>query len=337
MGSVFSGRAPKFAFLVSGVFLLAGCEASFNGRPASVLDPARPSLEFLVLDKTLKADSINSYLDKPTTEGRDKIIFARIHEIDILYNNFETQLLTESRKSGFLASFAGAAAGLAGANVSAAASQNYSILSGGISALRTSYEKEVLAERTINALTAQMRASRAEVAASIYVKMKSEVGSYPLQAAMSDLEEYEQAGTLATALVGVTKAAVDRAEESEAKAEAKLSTFITGVERKKPGSNITQDSLNTTFQEQARIVADRVKAGKVSKTKIATFLNNPNTSDVSYNNDFVPIAGAIKAVSGQSNVRPEDLTQIQLDSFAVVVASAPTKKAFEDIKAKLGI
>ncbi len=56
--------------------------------------------------------------------NRNQIVLARIAEIDVLYNQYETALLVESRKSGFTLSFVGAVAGLLGEQAGTTASQN---------------------------------------------------------------------------------------------------------------------------------------------------------------------------------------------------------------------
>lgn len=322
-------------FAVLAPFVLMGCEAALQGQPRATLDDSRPSLNTLVIGGTLSQANVNAALVNQTDGKRNAIVLARVAELDTLYNEYESTLLFEARQSGFLLSFTGALAGLAGSQASAAASQNYSLLSGGINAAQSSYEKEVLAEQTMNALISQMRAERARVLGEIYDKLRAPVSRYPVQAAISDLERYRQAGTLATGLVAMNQASVQRAEIETAAAAKKVDRFVTGVERRAPGRDFQASVPTRTFQDRVRILSERIKNGQVSPEKVAAFMNNPPLSDPEFKQFFVDYAEVIKAVTTQDTVRAEDLSPDFLAGIGGFMATATDEASLIEAEAAL--
>lgn len=197
--------------VVLSVVALAGCQ-TMKGVPGEVFpsgtaERERPVLDAVVFDTRLSEDAIKTALATPTKQSRNGVVFARIAEIDALYGAYENAILAESRKTGFVLSFSGLAAGLLGGYTTGVTSRVYSLIGGGISAAQTSYDKEVLAESTIQAFMSKMRAGRAAVRAEIFNNLRADAGAYPIEAALGDLRRYQQAGTLAAAIAGITELA----------------------------------------------------------------------------------------------------------------------------------
>jgi hypothetical protein len=318
------------------VLTLSACGATRKGQPGATIDPSRPSLNAMVINSTLSQANIGAAISTPTDGRRNAIILARIAEIDMLYNEYETDVLQEARSSGFLVSFGGALAGLAGASAtSVAASQNWSLLSGGLSAADAAYDKEFLAEQTMNALVAQMRAERARVLGEIYDKMRAPVSRYPMQAALSDLENYRQAGTMATGLVAMNTASIQRAEFETEAAAKKVDRFVTGVERRPAGAQIQSDVITRSFQDRVRILSDRVRNGQVSGSTLADFMNDPPLSDPEYKQQFTDFANVIKSTTGQQTVRAQDLNSGFLGAISGFIANTTTQAAFIEAETAL--
>lgn len=212
----------RFYILTLAVLLAAGC-SSFQGAPKAVLDPARDEFGTTVLNHHFLGDEgkskLQAYLGGPRSQPkRNQIVFARLAEIDALYGEFELAVFAESRNIGFLASLAGIVSGGVGGLIGETGSQIASAVSGSLAGAQAAFDKEVLVDRTVQAFITQMRATRASVKADILTNLQGDTIVYPIEAAMGDLERYRQAGTLASALVGVS----ERAAEAEAEANEKV-------------------------------------------------------------------------------------------------------------------
>lgn len=331
-------RTSRKAFAIGAVASVAlmGCDATRKGQPGGTIDPSRPDLNAMVINTTLSQANISAAINAPTDGRRNAIILARIAEIDLLYNEYETDILQEARSSGFLVSLGGTLAGLAGASASSvAASQNWSLLSGGLSAADAAYDKEFLAEQTMNAMISQMRAERARALGQIYDKMRAPVSRYPMQAALSDLETYRQAGTMATGLVAMNTAAIQQADVETEAAAKKVDRFVTGVDRRPAGADIQPNVITRSFQDRVRILSTRVRTGQVPPATLAAFMNNPPLSDAEYKKQFTDFAGIIKTNTGQDTVRAEDLNPGYLGAISGFLANTTSQAAFIEAETAL--
>lgn len=189
---------------------MAGCSAAFQAEPEPSLDANRDIAAAVIaatLDGIVAPDGTIPSVGK---DRRNEIIFARIAEIDILYNDFETRFARQQRESDFAFALLGIGLGGAGVFAGEVASQALSAASGAVAGIQQAYQKEILVERTIQAFVSEMRANRARVRQAILLKLDADTVLYPLQAAISDLALYRHAGTLTAALVGIAEAAALR-------------------------------------------------------------------------------------------------------------------------------
>jgi hypothetical protein len=111
--------------------------------------------------------------------------------------------------------------------------QTKTLLSGlatAVTGLDKAYSEKELLSNTIQALQTQMRADRMTQAGVIYAKMYRAAGNakvitpiaeYTLPMALSDADGYYQAGTINSAVIGLTKTVSTAAKNAE---DAKLST-----------------------------------------------------------------------------------------------------------------
>ena len=106
-----------------------------------------------------------------------------------------------------------------------------SALATGVTGLDKAYNEKELLSNTIQALQIQMRADRKREAAVIFAKMFKDLSSnarmitpiaeYTLPMALSDVDAYYQAGTLSSALIGLSKTvATAERNADEAKSQA---------------------------------------------------------------------------------------------------------------------
>ncbi|WP_162488332.1 hypothetical protein [Azospirillum lipoferum] len=278
-----------WAYIAISTVALAGCQSTLTGAPEEKYlsnkgGEQRPLLDAVVFEKRLSEAYIEKALDSPTKESRDYIVFSRLAEIDALYGAYENAVLAESRKTGFALSFGSLAAGLLGGYTTGTASRVYSLIGGGISAVHTSYDKEVLAESTIQAFMAQMRAGRSAVRTEIYNNLRADHTKYPIEAALSDLRRYWQAGTLAAAIGGIaeqaSQAEIQKGEQSKGAGALLFDILL-------PDDQTVHDALFKYIKNKSNVAKYLASAEKNGATI------NGNISDPSFR--------ALEAISNERN------------------------------------
>jgi hypothetical protein len=141
-----------------------------------------------------------------------------MYAIDVQYTQYENALTRESQEIGFGALTS--ATGLSTAATLVVPAATKTILSAaatGVLATKGHYESEVLIAQTIRTIQKQMRSSRNGIATSISGKMAQSVADYPLWAALSDVEDYYNAGTLTTGVIDVSTTVGIQETETKAK------------------------------------------------------------------------------------------------------------------------
>lgn len=147
---------------------------------------------------------------------RNEIITQRMYAIDVQYTQYETALTREVQQVGF--GTLTTAGGLTTAStlvVSAGAKTILSALATAVLNTKGHYEAEVLLAQTMRAIQKQMRLSRNNAAIVVAGKMGLSVADYPLWAALSDVEDYYQAGTLTSGIVDISTTVGIRETESK--------------------------------------------------------------------------------------------------------------------------
>lgn len=137
---------------------------------------------------------------------RNEFIFERIYAMDVYYTVYEESLTKESQSEGFWAAVTNAA--LTGTAALIPVAQTARILSGiaaGLTTADQAYNKQFLYSRAVQILQSQMRARRADIVSHIVIRASKSVIEYPLGMAMTDLEEYYRAGTLAAAFIDLSE------------------------------------------------------------------------------------------------------------------------------------
>jgi hypothetical protein len=204
--------------------LSAGC-ASLQGAPRRNVPDAfdvgvfklDPSSTIFSQDWSLLAT------DDAKQSGRNDFITARMYSVDRAYNDYERNILTEARKSGFGSTFlalvlttTGTAVASKGAKTALAAAAT------GVIGGKQAFDKEILLDRTIQVLQSQMRASRAATKVRILSRLDQPYRRYTIGLAMSDLEDYYQAGTLSGALVAASESAAAATATAQFSIDAQL-------------------------------------------------------------------------------------------------------------------
>lgn len=217
-------RTGIVASCVALALSLSGCT---SGQPG-------PRRAFLVTDdiewtKPLGAPDLVTFYNQSADQQanlRNQVLTARMYMADLEYHYYEARLTKEMQEEGLAATLA--SLGLTTAATLVPSVSTKSILSGTATAVigaDKAYTEKQLLSNTIQALQAQMRADRKTQAGTIFAKMFRDVSSttrvitpiadYTLPMALSDADAYYQAGTVASALVGLSRtlANADRAAE----------------------------------------------------------------------------------------------------------------------------
>jgi hypothetical protein len=202
---------------------LTACTASIQGAPPRVF-PVDTELAQVrdVLNRDWYGSYANSSDERFRKYYRDQAVLARMYAIDIAYSKYELDLTRERQNVGFLSTLT--LLGLTTAGTLVGGEETKTILSAtatGVTGTKEAYEKNVLVERTISVLQQQMRAQRKFVKVKIIERLRDPTSNYPLEFALSDVEEYYRAGTITGALLGASQDAgttLQIAEEQESQA-----------------------------------------------------------------------------------------------------------------------
>ncbi|SHL10098.1 hypothetical protein SAMN05444159_4993 [Bradyrhizobium lablabi] len=204
--------------------LLSGCE-TFRGRPerlytvAEEVTHARVDVLPAILDSYRAATTDNDRMFY-----RNEYISRRMYIIDAEFTEFETALTREREEFGFSTALVTQGLTTAGAVFTPANTvRTLSALAGGVNASRGFYDSELLVGKTIQIIQSQMEAKRDEVAARIIGKVGYSAITYPISAALHDLEDYYRAGTLTAGLI---KAAADAGEAAKQASDNKEAVMV---------------------------------------------------------------------------------------------------------------
>jgi hypothetical protein len=147
---------------------------------------------------------------------RNEVIFVYMQAIDARYNVFRTDLSRERKGSDM--AFDGLLLGLGAiGSIWTNAAEEALIGTTSVTGARGVVDRNLYYEQTLTALVSAMEAERFRVGSAVYAKMTRDTGQYPLSAAMIDLQAYELAGTLQSAVSEMTEDAV--IDRKDAKAE----------------------------------------------------------------------------------------------------------------------
>jgi hypothetical protein len=233
-------RAVSIACRLSLAFALAlpaGC-ATFRGGPAPLFEQDK-------LDASFAPEAqLKVLVGTNDVATRNLSVRYLLAAADVRYDAFRRDLLTHGRHSHSVSEWLLNATNIAASlTTSAGVKDNYLALSSLVQGSDSIYTKEYLYSKTLDALVAQMDANRKQKLVVIMESMNQEFADYPPQAALADILDYENAGTLAAAVQGAQQSA---AEQSAASEQAlRTLKVVTVAERK---------TRQETVQRMARFV-----------------------------------------------------------------------------------
>ncbi|MGR6465834.1 hypothetical protein [Rhizobium sp. PAMB 3182] len=157
---------------------------------------------------------------------RDSIVLSAIGSIDTRYTAYERTLTREGQQLPFITSLASISLSGAGTLVAgAAAKTTLAAVDTGLKGAKAAYDKDILAEKTVQFLQKQMRTNRNKVKTEIISKLALDVGRYPLEMALIDVEDYAAAGTVTSGLVAIDEQTSKALAASEEQKITLISTY----------------------------------------------------------------------------------------------------------------
>ncbi len=208
---------------LAAMLLTAGCQ-TFTGAPERLYSVSEEAAEARDIDLPAIQASYNAAGSDVVRMGyRNEYIARRMYIIDVEYTDFETALTRERQEFGFGSALAAQGLSTAGAVFTPAATVRVlSALTSGFNATRGFYDSELLVNKTIQIVQSQMQSKRDDVATRIFGRVRESTLTYPLSAALHDLEDYYRAGTLTSGLIKATAEAANNAAVSAAEKVATI-------------------------------------------------------------------------------------------------------------------
>jgi hypothetical protein len=202
------------------LLLLLGCASQQTGpsRPVSIDN------DVAMVSAVAYPGDLSQYLSgSPETQAlrRNEMLTARMFVMDMEYQVYEANLTKEMQREGVLST--ATILGLTTSSTLVGAAATKTILSGlatGVTGLDKSYSEKELLSNAMQELQTQMRADRKAQAAEAYAKMFRDAGGgvkrptpiseYTFTMALSDAEAYYQAGTIGSALIGLSRTVANK-------------------------------------------------------------------------------------------------------------------------------
>jgi len=196
--------------------VLTGCSTIINGGAPPQTTRIEDDLK--AIEKHLAgAASIDEFYKNPSESARNQFISARLVSMNIRYLEFVRTTTSERQAIDAASDILVLSLGLAGATFNAAGTKTVlAAVSSGISGGATALNKHYFFEKTIPALVATMNAKRLEAMIPILQGRGKLLSEYSLEQAITDLNQYYQAGTFLGALQAIHNDAGARQVEANA-------------------------------------------------------------------------------------------------------------------------
>lgn len=203
----------RFVLATPLILLTAGC-ANVSGAPRSVIPAGQLQQLVTSADYDVEATLVNFYSVDPDDRDqlsrqdyRDMVAGLYLAAADANYQRFRSALGSSSRGSsvGF-DTVSLLLTGLA-ASSSGNRAQDLATAATALTGFRTSFDRNLLFDRTIPAIIASMDAERARTRASIVERLRLDATAYPLPQFFADIQAYELSATLEQAIGRVNETA----------------------------------------------------------------------------------------------------------------------------------
>ncbi len=211
------GIFTRLGAMVAVGLVLVGCD-SIQGNQSPVFTAAE---ENAAARNITTSKVVEEYFQKDAVKRqdfRDEIITRRMNAINTNYRVFITELREARAGTGLLADGTTTVLALLTAVIGGAGTK--AALGAGTAAVgsaKGAFDKNVFYEKALAAVIAQMDTQRAIVTKEIRQGMKEPITNYPLISALDDLARLERAGSIESAIAGLTSAAERTARIEESK------------------------------------------------------------------------------------------------------------------------
>lgn len=235
-------------------FVITGC-ASTDGFPKRA-ETADVLVDALETNYSI-SNVLTAYDNAPNQLAyRNQVIAARLLATDIRFSQFQKKMFSQrailSVGGDTIKSVFDAAGALTTAGQT---SQILSGLSGAFDAADASVDSNVYRSQTQIAVMSMMRAERAKIRLRIQDAQAQDVQTYPLTAALADLEDYYAAGSIPSALAAITANAGNQQASAEEQLEEKRSSNALIIGRATSVSGIQPSIAKLTDAEIANLLA----------------------------------------------------------------------------------
>jgi hypothetical protein len=215
------------AVICVGLILGACSTGALSGGPKSPFDLAA---DIAAVEAQLESQaSIEAYYrGAETRERRDAFVAARMSLIDLSYARYVSGLNATRAVSDTTFDIGNVAIGVA--NTVVGGDQDRRVLSAITAILtgtRSSIEDAFFDGQTTDLLITQMNSARRQASVRILEGLQQDIADYPLTAALVDLNEYYQAGTVHGALMSSLVSAAREQAAAEARIEQLRSVSFT--------------------------------------------------------------------------------------------------------------
>jgi hypothetical protein len=267
-------KTVKLFLWFAAALLATGCQTVRNGGAPT---------ESFNLDNDIRALSV--HFNGPTTihdyyaiedeagrlASRNKFISGRLALIDLNYLQYVRALTTDKQLANIGTELANMSLGLAGTLVGGVrAKTNLAAAATGLGGTKTTIDKEVYYEKSMDALIGSMNAARKELLVEILTGLATKkVDDYPFEVALARLDEYYMAGTIKGALAFITTQAAMKEKASDIEIKNLPTLFRSSpeiIEQKK----MLFDALPKLASDEPR-ARDALAYLGVDQTKIKEF------------------------------------------------------------------
>ncbi|MER8746559.1 hypothetical protein NKH54_26355 [Mesorhizobium sp. M1004] len=195
-----------------------------------------------------------SYSEDQQFSHRNNYVYARMYAIDLNFSEFERRLQADSSQLDVAGSVANIALTQTSTLIAPVGTKNIlTSVAAGLTGTQAAYEQKVFLGKTVQLLESQMELDRNRQATQIYQRLRLPASQYSLYLALSDLETYYQAGTMANAQINISH---DVGERAIASSDEKAQTVLEAT-----------PSADTNYQSLIKFLYPNGAAGKIDQDR----------------------------------------------------------------------